>query len=147
MTFSCIKKMPLPSDMRRCLPTFRALSALFFTKLDAPGHWHTLETSVPRQPHLVPKSSIGQPVNAHGQAPHLSKPQDVLSGDPLPASLLRRDTNPAVDSQMAQPVSLERTSADGGSCSIENASFVGFVALVIEKPCSEIGGSYPRTLG
>lgn len=63
------KKDASPSDMRRCLPTFRVLSALFFTKLDAPGHWHTLETSVPRQPHLVPKSSIGQPVNAMDKLP------------------------------------------------------------------------------
>lgn len=109
---------------------------------DALASWTTLEPSVPRQSPLVPKSFIDQPIDAHRHTSHLSKLQDILSGDPLQASLLRRDKNAEVDSRMSQAVYLERTSADSGS-SIKKAC----IAVVIEKLCCGIGELYALPLG
>lgn len=96
----------------------------------------------------MPKSSIKliNPLgNAHGYVSNLSDHEDLISGDPLQASLLRRDTNTEVDSRKSYSLltwgALERNSADGVSSAVQACTGGAREALLRDWRI------VPRTLG
>lgn len=147
MTFSCIKKMPLPATCGAVFPHFVSFLPCFSPNSMRPGtgtHWKLASQ------------------DSHIWCPNRPLVNPFMPMDKLPTYQSLRISCPATrfqppccgvtQTQHWTPRCLSLLAwngprRDGSSCSIKNASFVGFVALVIEKPCSEIGGSYPRTLG